>query len=39
VHRLVDGVLVEQGRHGPGIEVTLDVGPVEVTLDPAQLLN
>ena len=38
VHRLVDGVLVEHGRHGPGTEVTLDVGPAEVTFDPADLL-
>jgi Uma2 family endonuclease len=39
VHRLNEGVLVEQGRHGPGAEVTLDVGPAEVTFDPAQLLD
>ncbi len=38
-YRLVDGVLVEQGRHGPGTEVTLDVGPTEVTFDPAGLLG
>ncbi len=39
VYRLVDGVLVEQARHGPGSEATLDAGPVEVTLDPAGLLD
>lgn len=39
VHRLVDGILVEQARHGPGTEATLDVGPIEVTLDPATLLD
>jgi Uma2 family endonuclease len=39
VHRLGDGVLVERGRHGPGVEVTLDVGPAQVTFDPATLLD
>jgi Uma2 family endonuclease len=39
VHRLVDGVLVEQIRHGPGTEVTLDAGPAEIALDPASLLG
>jgi Uma2 family endonuclease len=39
VHRLTEGVLVERGRHGPGAMVTLDLGPAEVTLDPAQLLS
>jgi Uma2 family endonuclease len=39
VHRLVDGVLVEQGRHGPGIEVTLDTGPAELTFDPGDMLS
>lgn len=39
VHRLAGGVLLEQGRHGPGTEVTLDVGEAEVTFDPAQLLE
>ena len=38
VYRLADGVLVEQGRHGPGTEVILDVGPTQVTFDPADLL-
>ncbi len=39
VHHLIDGVFVEQGRHGPGAVVTLDVGPCEVTFDPARLLD
>ena len=39
VHRLADGVLVEQSRHGPGTTVTLDIGPTEVTFDPAKLLE
>ena len=39
VYQLVDGVFAEQGVHGPGTEVTLDVGPAEVTFDPAQLLE
>lgn len=39
VYRLVDDILVEQDRHGPGTAVTLDVGPAEVTFDPAQLLG
>lgn len=39
VHHLVDGVLVEQGRHGPGVEHTFDVGPARVTFDPASLLD
>ncbi len=39
VYQLVDGVFAEQGVHGPGTEVTLDVGPAEVTFDPAQLLD
>lgn len=26
VHRLAGGVFVERARHGPGVEVTLDVG-------------
>ena len=38
VHHLVVGILVEQARHGPGTEVTLDIGPTRVTLDPATLL-
>ena len=38
-HRLIEGVLVEQGRHGPGTEITLDVGPTDVTFDPARLLD
>lgn len=39
VHELADRVLVERGRHGSGATVTLDLGPAEVTLDPAQLLG
>jgi len=39
VHRLAGNVLVEQARHGPGAEVTLDVGPAEVTIDPVNLLR
>ncbi len=39
VHKLVGGILVEQGRHGPGTEATLDIGPAEVTFDPADLLD
>ncbi len=39
VYHLVEDVLVEQARHGPGSEATLDAGPVQVTLDPAQLLD
>jgi Uma2 family endonuclease len=38
-HRLVDGVLVEQGRHEAGGTVTLDIGPDEITFDPADLLR
>lgn len=38
VYRLANGVFVEQGRHEPGCEVTLDAGPAEVTLDPSDLL-
>ena len=37
VHELVDGVLVERARHGPGTTVTLDAGPAEITFDPAGL--
>jgi Uma2 family endonuclease len=39
VYQLVDGVFAERGVHGPGTEVTLEVGPAEVTFDPAQLLD
>ncbi len=38
VYRLTDGVLVEQGRHGPGTTVTLDIGPTEVSFDPVELV-
>jgi Uma2 family endonuclease len=39
IHELIDGVLIERARHGPGTEVTLDVGPFEITFDPARLLD
>ncbi len=39
VYRLVDGVLVERARHGPGEAITLDMGPASVTFDPADLLG
>jgi len=39
VHRVVDGVFVEQARQRPGSAVTLDVGPCSITLDPATLLR
>lgn len=39
VYGLIEGVYVEQGLHGPGAEVTLEVGPAEVTFDPVQLLD
>lgn len=38
VHELLEGVLVERVRHRPGTERTLDVGPCEVTFDPAALV-
>jgi Uma2 family endonuclease len=39
VYRLVDGILAERGRHGPGASATIEVGPTEVALDPAVLLG
>ena len=39
VYELLDGVYAERGVHRPGTEVTLDVGPAEVTFDPADLLR
>jgi Uma2 family endonuclease len=39
VYRLTDGVLVEQGRHGPGTTVTLDIGPAKVSFDPSHMVN
>jgi Uma2 family endonuclease len=39
IYKLIDGVFAERGVHGPGTDVTLDVGPAEVTFDPAQLLT
>lgn len=38
VYDLRDEVLVETGRQLPGNEATFDVGPAEVTFDPAELL-
>jgi len=39
-HRLVDGVLAEQGRYRPGSTITLEVAPeVSVAFDPAILLD
>ena len=39
IHQVVEGVFVERKRHGAGTEVTLNIGPVEVTLDPGRLLG
>jgi len=39
VYKLVGGILIEQGRHGPGTTVTLDIGPAEVSFDPADLVD
>jgi len=39
VHHLVDGVYEMVGRHGPGEKVNLDVGPVKISLDPAELVE
>ncbi len=39
VYGLVEGVLVERARHGPGDSVTLDAGPAEVSFDPAELVH
>ncbi len=38
VYELRDRVLVETARHLPGTEARLDVGPTEITIDPAELL-
>ena len=38
VYAFHDEVLVEQSRHTAGTEVTLNVGPSEITFDPAALL-
>ncbi len=38
VYGLHQGVYVETARHLPGTEARLDVGPAEITIDPAQLL-
>ncbi len=39
VYRLAGDVLVEEARHGPGTQVTLDLGPAQITFDPANLLR
>ena len=39
VYQLVDGAFAERGVHRPGTEVTLNVGPAEVSFDPANLLR
>lgn len=39
IHHLIGGALVEHARHQVGTTVTLDVGPTQVTFDPAQLLG
>lgn len=39
VHELVDGVLVERSRHGPGETATLDIGPAQVAFDPIELIQ
>ncbi len=39
VFELDDGDLVEAARHGPGAAATLDVGPVAITVDPADLVR
>lgn len=39
VYHLQDDQLVEVARHKPGARATLDVGPVTLPLDPAQLLG
>jgi Uma2 family endonuclease len=39
VHEPVDGVFVERSRHRGGTPVTLDVGPCELTIDPAELIT
>ncbi|NND02625.1 MAG: Uma2 family endonuclease, partial [Acidimicrobiia bacterium] len=38
VYGLHQGVYVETARHLPGTEARLDVGPAEITIDPAELL-
>ena len=39
VYELRQGVFVETARHVPGTVATLDVGPAEITIDPADLLT
>jgi len=38
-YELRDGVFVETGRHRGGTEATIDVGPMDVTFIPNELLN
>ncbi len=38
VYELREGVFVETARHTPGTRARLDVGPAEITVDPAELL-
>lgn len=38
VYELREGVFVETARHTPGTRARLDVGPAEITIDPAELL-
>ena len=39
VYELIETVFAERGVHGPGTEVAFDVGPAEVTFDPARLFH
>lgn len=39
VYHLDEGTYRETGRHGPGSEADLDVGPSRLRLDPASLLD
>jgi hypothetical protein len=38
VYELRQGVLVETARHTPVTRARLDVGPAQITVDPAELL-
>ena len=38
VYRRIDGTFVEAARHNGGTAAALDVGPIEISLDPADLL-
>lgn len=39
VHRLIDGILVEETRHRAGQAAKFDLGPAEVSFDPGDLLG